>query len=569
MKNPPPTFSVLETLESRLAPAGVVTLSLAASGVLTITGDALSNDFQITESGNDWTIASQAGGDTLFRLNGGATLSSITFAAPLSVSANLGAGNDEALFSATLVPGNFTLDAGIGNDTLDLTGVSFGGATTIRMGVGHDYFTAGGDLFFAKGFSVDLGTGQNTFEVNATSLLSNGAISAVASGSAVETQAFYLAAALTDVKGAVTLRTTTASATEFEIGALAGDSFRSTGILTLAAGGGNDKVTLTGDIETLSSFIINLGSGDNTVLSSNADLIKANVLSYTGGAHQDNVTFSNDVLQVTGNLAFAGGAGTNLLDLNPATSVSIGGALNYTGGAGNDTLLVDGPSVLIGGLLSMAASSGTNALGLDAVLANVGAVSYSSSVGNDVVDIGQYEGASSLVTVRGNVTISTGSGSADVMVRDADIFGNLAINTSVAFGGIDTVQLLDSDFRGTVAINLYGSADSDVIVRDGIFDRAVTVNTGGGDDYVAFDTDTAVSSIYSVFDGYVRINLGAGNDIFAAGSNPAVDTVGNDFNNYVDVNGGTGYDRAYFMHHQYNNGFNGPLPWTYSVEEYY
>jgi hypothetical protein len=48
-----------------------------------------------------------------------------------------------------------------------------------------------------------------------------------------------------------------------------------------------------------------------------------------------------------------------------------------------------------------------------------------------------------------------------------------------------------------------------------------------------------------------------------------VDTVGNDFNSYVDVNGGTGYDRAYFMHYDYNNGFNGPLPWTYSVEEAY
>ena len=145
----------------------------------------------------------------------------------------------------------------------------------------------------------------------------------------------------------------------------------------------------------------------------------------------------------------------------------------------------------------------------------------------------------------------------------------VGISTAVVLGGIDTVQLLDSDFRGNVGINLTGSAHSDVEVRDGIFDRAVTISTGGGDDYVAFDTDTEVSSIYSVFDGYVRINLGAGNDIFAAGSNPAVDTVGNDFNSYVDVNGGTGYDEAYFMHWQYNNGFNGPLPWTYSVEEYY
>jgi hypothetical protein len=67
----------------------------------------------------------------------------------------------------------------------------------------------------------------------------------------------------------------------------------------------------------------------------------------------------------------------------------------------------------------------------------------------------------------------------------------------------------------------------------------------------------------------VQINLGAGNDIFADGSTLTVANVGNDFNSYIDVNGGSGYDRAYFIHAGYNNGFNGPLPWTYSVEEAY
>jgi hypothetical protein len=569
MKKTFPSSSVLESLESRLAPAGIVSLSLSTSGALTITGDALANDLQITESGNDWTIASQVGGDTLFKMNGGPALSSITFAAPLSIKASLGAGNDDVLISEAIIPGTVSIDGGEGDDVVDLTSTSIGGATAIRLGNGHDYFTAGGDLFFAKGFSVDLGNGQNTFDVNATTLLSNGSISAVAGGSAVEQQTFILAAELGDVKGSVTLRTSTASFTDFEIGALTDDSLRVTGNLTLTAAAGDDLVTLAGNIETLGTFAIGLGHGANSVLTNDAALIKANTLNYAGGSHQDSVTFANEVLQVTGNMSFNGGAGTNLLDLNPASSMSIGGRLSYSGGNGNDTLLIDGPSAIIGGVVSMAASSGNNAFGLNAISGSIGAFSYSAAAGNDVVDVGESTGVSSLVTVRGNVSINTGAGSADVMVRDADIYGNLTVNTAVAFGGIDTVRLIDSDFRGNVGINLAGTAESDVIVRDGIFDRAVTINTGGGDDYVAFDTDTDVSSIYSIFDGYVRINLGAGNDIFAAGSNPAVDTVGNDFNSYVDVNGGTGYDRAYFMHYDYNNGFNGPLPWTYSVEEAY
>lgn len=568
MKNTSSLSSVLESLESRLAPAGIVTLSMSA-GVLTLNGDSLGNDLQITESGSDWTITSQAGGDTLFRMNGGPALASITFAAPLSLKANLGAGNDDVLISQALLPGTLNIDGGEGNDAVDLTGTSIGGTATVRLGNGSDYFTAGGNLYFGKGLSVDLGTGQNTFDVNATSLLSNGSISAIAGGTAIEKQTFILAAELGDVKGNVSLRTSTVSQTDFVIGALSDDSLRVSGGLSLISGSGDDKVTLAGSIETLGTFAMNLGNGSNGVLSSSAALLKANALSYVGGAGLDSVTLASQAIQVAGSLSFNGGAGTNLLDLNPAATLRVGGGLNYTGGTGNDTLLIDGPSAVIGGAVIMNASSGNNALGFNAVSGSAGAVTFVAGAGNDVVDVGQFEGDSSLITVRGNVTLNTGTGSADLMIRDADIYGNLTVNTAVAFGGIDTVRLIDSDFRGNVGINLTGTAESDVVVRDGVFDRAVTINTGSGDDYVAFDTDTDVSSIYSVFDGYVRINLGNGNDIFAAGSNPAVSTVGNDFNSYVDVNGGYGYDRAYFMHMNYNNGFNGPLPWTYSVEEAY
>jgi hypothetical protein len=568
MKHTTPSSSVLESLESRLAPAGIVTLNLSG-GVLSLTGDALNNDLQITQSGGDWTIASQAGGSTQFSMNGGPLLPSITIAAPASLRANLGAGNDDVLISEAIIPGTVSIEGGEGNDAVDLTGTSINGTVSVRLGNGSDYFTAGGDLFFGKGLSVDLGNGQNTFDVNARTLISNGSISALAGGSAIDQQTFILAAGVADVKGSVTLRTTSASATDFEIGVAGDDSLRVSGGLSLISGSGDDRVSLAGSIETLGTFGMNLGHGSNSVASSNAGLIKANALSYVGGSQLDSVTFANQSLQVAGNVSFNGGAGTNLLDLNPNASLRIGGALSYAGTTGNDTLLVDTASAIIGGAVNMSASSGNNTLGLDAVNATVGSVAFSAGSGNDVVDIGQHQGATSLITVRGNVTVNAGIGSADVMVRDADIYGNLTVNTAVQFGGIDTVRLIDSDFRGNVGINLTGYADSDVVVRDGIFNRAVTINTGAGDDYVAFDTDTQVSSIYSAFDGYVRINLGAGNDIFAAGATPTVATVGNDFNSYVDVNGGTGYDRAYFMHAGYNNGFNGPLPWTYSVEEAY
>ncbi len=578
---PLPTYtSSLESLESRLAPAGIVTLTLV-NGALTVTGDASANDFQITENGNQWTIESQAGGTTQFKIGNGPLQSAITFAAPLSMKANLGSGDDSMLLNDLFLPGALTVDMLDGNDTVDFTSTDFGGLATVRMGVGNDYFTAGGSLLFNKGLSVDMGTGSNTFEINATTLQVNGNLTALAGGSVVDTQNFYLAASTGVVTGAALLRTTTGSATNFEVGLLAADDLWVKGALTLQALAGNDNVILAGNIEVGTTLGINLGNGNNAVSSPDMAALLLRTFSYTGGTGDDTVVLNGTVVDTLGNLGFTGGqnlmigerhaptggAGTNKLDLNPATSLRVGGALTYLGGIGKDTLWVDGPTATVVGAISMAASSGTNAFSLMAVTGNVGAVSFSAAAGVDTVDVGEYNGASSLITVRGGVTVNTGAGEADVMVRDADIYGNLNVTTNSYLGGVDTVQILDSDVRGTTFINLVGAAWSDVVVRDGIFDRAVTINTGAGDDYVLLDTDTAVSSIYSWFGGPVRVNLGAGNDVFGAGASPQVATVGNDFNSYVDVNGGTGDDKAYFIHPGYNNGFNGPLPWTYSVEE--
>ena len=422
---PSAASSVLEILESRLAPAGLVTLSLTPAGALTLTGDALANDLQITDVGGGfWNIAPTAGGTTLFRMNGGPALAAITFAAPLSVTGNLGAGNDVAELSGLNVAKTLTLNGNDGNDSILLSGVGIGGAavvdtgagnddvdftstdffstSTVRMGTGADYFTAGGDLFFGRGLNVDLGTGQNTFDVNAVTLQSNGALSAVGGGTAVEAQAFILATGTGVVNGALTLRTSTASPTTFEIGSQAGDSLQITGAMTLQSGTGTDNVILREALRVGGTLGISLSNGANSVQTGDLITLNAGHLSYTGGTGQDSVTFASDTVNVTGNLSFNGGAGTNLLDLNPAVSLRIGGGLSYSGSTGNDTLLIDGPDAMIGGLVNMNASSGNNALGFDATVGSAGALTYLGGAGNDVVDVGENSGASSLITIRGN-----------------------------------------------------------------------------------------------------------------------------------------------------------------------
>ncbi len=561
---------VLESLESRLAPAGLVSLTLSASGALTITGDADHNQFTITENAGMWSVADLSGGLTKFSLNGSAAQDTASFAAPVSVAAKLGAGNDDMTLVNTTINKTFSVDTGDGNDVVDFTSARFIGTSTVAMGNGDDYFTGGGDLFFGKGLSVTLGKGANTFDINADTLVSNGNISATAGGTVLEGQAFLFQTGAGQINGGLTLRTTTGSFTDFNIGLEAADSLVVTKAMTLQSVGGEDVVTLVGDLTVGGLLAMRLGNGNNSVVTTDADQLSSYGLTYVGGTGDDTFVLEAREVIVTGSFSFSAGAGTNKLDLFTSEYLGVTKALTYTGGIGQDTMIVDGPEVYVGGVVGMAASNGTNVFAIDAVLGDLGGVKFTGGTGYDLVDIGQPDGNSTLIEVFGAVSISTGAGRSDIQILRADIRGNLSIASAVALGVDDEVRLFDSDFRGTVSVNLTGGADSYVEVRDGIFDRNVTISTGNGNDEVRFDTETATNeaSIYSWFDGNVRVNLGAGDDQFYAGSDLFLDTVGNDFNGYMDVYGGTGFDTAYFMDSlAYNNGFNGPLPWASSVED--
>jgi len=327
------------------------------------------------------------------------------------------------------------------------------------------------------------------------------------------------------------------------------------GGLTVTTGAGDDDVAIESNVTVTGTFSIALGNGFNSVLTTDLETLTVGHFAYRGGTGADEVSLGGAEMAATGNVGFNGGAGGNFLDLYQTTSLLIGGALTYTGGAHSDDLFLDGADVAIGGRVTFNGSHGTNSFGFNAELGSAGSVVYNGGSGNDIADIGQVDGLSTLITVRGSVGIRTGAGSSDVTVRNAFIYGNLNVTSNATFGSIDTVQILESDVLANTYLNLTGWADADVFVRDSIFDGAFTVATGGGDDYVLLDTDTDVSSIYSTFQGPVRIFLGSGNDIFAAGDSASVDTVGANFDSIVYLDGGSGYDEAFFIHLDYNNEF--------------
>ncbi|WP_078814814.1 hypothetical protein [Prosthecobacter debontii] len=607
--------SVIESLEPRLAPAGLVSLSLSASGALTISGDAHHNDFQITQSGDQWTISrihDVPGDNTEFRLNGGPQLESITFDKPVSVKATLGDGNDEMLLNGvdilktlsvntgngddkldltsstifstvTVATGDgdddvlfdgvdilktLSVNTGNGDDKLDLTSTQIFSTVKVTMGNGDDYFTAGGDLYFAKGLSANLGGGPNTLDVNADTLLSDGNISVVSGGAVNEIQTFRFQVGVGEVNGSLTLKSTKGP-TDFEIGLETTDSLVVSKNMILQSTAGEDYVTVLGSLFVDGTLAIKLSHGDNTTTMVEMDQLVVGALSYSGGSGLDDFLIGAREVIVDGNFSFAGSSGENILEIAPTEFFGVAGSMSYKGGSGVDNFFLSGPEVVIAKNLSVSASHGANFMGIEAVEAAIGgSLRYSGGSGSDRVDIGESDGGSDLVNIVGSTTLSLSSGAADVQVRNAILQGNLAISTSAAFGLADEVRLFESEFWRNVSIKMGGNADSYVEVRNGIFDWDVYVNTGNGNDLVRFDTDASVPGIYSWFDGYVTISLGAGNDEFYAGNSDVIEFVGNDFNYYVDVYGGTGFDTAYFVNSAaYNNGFNGPLPWWSSIED--
>lgn len=616
--------SVLETLESRLAPAGLVTVNLSAAGALTLNGDLHGNDFQITESadGTQWTLSNLADGSgtTKFSFNGGAQVDSLTFDAPLSLKATLGDGDDKMVLQDTFIPKTLNVNTGNGNDIVKLSSALVTGNSTIVMGNGDDTFEASGVLSF-KALNVNLGKGENVFDINADTLDMTGNLLAQGGGTIYESQYFGLKTGDGHVNGSVTLKSTTGSPTSFAIGALPDDLLQITKGMTLQSAGGTDAVDLQGDIKMGGLFAVKLGHGTNSLTSADLGVLHAKGMTYTGGkdgdtlsllgseviitgnltlstSHGENyVNLNSTYLGTTGNLSYSGGTGTddvlveagelvvngslsfkgsngyNYLDFNTATALGISKNLTYSGGIDDDTMILDGPDVIVNGQVSMSASHGSNKLLVNAGLADLGSFRYTGGTGGHIIDIGQFEGASEAVTVWGNTVINAGPGTADIQFRNAVLKGTVGVTTNadVRYGDTDQVLMLESEFNNHVNINMRGSADSTVEVRNGIFDGKLLISTGAGNDEVWFDTVTDVPGIRSWYYDYVRVNLGAGDDGFYAGTEntgPGYENFGNDFQWAVDVFGGSGDDTALFGP-DYNNTFpDDPSlePLAYDVE---
>ncbi|MES2595161.1 MAG: hypothetical protein V4662_07495 [Verrucomicrobiota bacterium] len=600
MKFPAPQpHCLLEALEPRLAPAGIVTVTVSG-GALSLSGDMEANVVKIASpTANIWRLEDPTAGpqpaaqDTLFKFAGQPDSAAVrkldlpTFTGGLKVVLNGGndkltmenlftngvvtlqggEGDDEMFISGSL-NGAVTLDGGNGKDDLRIAGF-INGLVTLKAGAGDDkvFFGSGN---YTKGLTVDLGAGTNEFTMYTTSSLNVfGNVNVTAAGAALNEQTFYLGIQSGMITGNVSLKSAAGKALYF----FGGDSTQSLSInggLSLTGSAGEDTVLFAGKLSVGGALTANLGAGINGMFNgidrNNDDatrLVKISLgsLSYTGGAGNDSIYLDCPEVIIGGNVTATMGAGRNALGFFNSTGALIGGSLTYMGGSGDDRLDFGGSDTTIGGKLTF---KGAGAQSLDPDATNTDSVyvytAYAAlhsvelvggSTGKDVFYIGAAdETSSTLISILGDLVTNTGAGFSDVRLTDFIAHGKVTHTSAVAMVGSvihnDLFLMEDGYVQGAVSVNVGGSAKGEVLIDDSICVSTVTIATGAGDDRVDFDTDSTNSLGISVFYGAVSIILGAGNDDWYAGANPVTDTVGNQFKSSVKVDGGAGNNRSFY-----------------------
>lgn len=253
--------------------------------------------------------------------------------------------------------------------------------------------------------------------------------------------------------------------------------FSISGSLTVATGGGNDSLGISGNLG--GSVVVNLGSADvgNGVVigAEEAASRVGGSVSVTGGGLNDLFAIGN--VSVDGRVSAALGDGMNWMIVGgEATTPATIGPLTYAGGAGMDIVSLTG----------------------DVTVRNDVRISTGAR-GEDSVDFDTSD-AGGTVKVLGNVVVNTGTGNDGDTVR---LVGDIRRDVSVTTGGgRDTVCVSSSvgwvSTAGSDPVPTFDSTGPSAIGRD------LTINSGAGSDLISIGTSTVGRNVW--------LDAGTGND---------------------------------------------------------
>lgn len=480
------TFSpVLESLEKRLAPAGLVT-AILANGVLKITGSADADQVEIIQNQNGINISGNNG--TLVQLNGGtATSAPQSLTGPLtSVIADLGAGNDTLAMRNVVLTKDLTVNLGAGDNELIFNGSIDGNATVSGLAGKDTVKFDGNNVSIGGKVAINLGDGTNS--------------------------AYFGGTTVTLGKG-----------------------------LSYAGGSGNDKVELFGstDITVGGAMDVKMGAGTAKLYMGATNILVKGPLNYTTLDHKaagENSTFEifGSHLNVQGAMSIKNGLGISKTTISPLYSLTVLGNLSIANaGQGMQTNTINGydHGTFIKGNLSIVNGAGahqnqlsiagtvTGNLSITNGLTDTGATTSNTISGNRGLDVG------------GNVTIANANGAqthfnGDVMT----VKGALSVSILNASGQNATFQTSISPGylkAGSVNLNLgpgshstslsYGQWDitGALVVKHG--SNAGTFAGGGTSLSLSTTTLHAGSIAITHGDGHFSTSFSVGNELMVDG----------------------------------------------------
>ncbi len=421
-------FSSLEPLESRIAPAGVVTVTFM-DGVLTIGGaDGADHSVEVVKTGlNSFRVDGTDTGINVVGTNSkdfrgvlkhvqieggaGADVLELTNLRPLkslvfegnegvdslttnnlrtrgvgTVDIALGseAGSVDFTGAKTVINGELKLDLGGGGTVaLRSEATTVRGAVEIIGGEGSDVVTiSGGAAHLNRELSFTTGNGDDSFTAEGKILKVKGAISMLGEGG---TNHFTFAA----------------EKNEF-------GKTNAPGVMDLKVGTGPGSVSFRGESTVLlANLQIDLGAGGGT----------ANV--------------NSAVTQVRDGVTIAGGAGNDAVNFEGRAS--IGKTISFLGGEGDDSLVAKGGLFAVKGLTNVDGGSGASTFELNVTKVDLRALSVTGGTSNDTVRI-VADG-----TISGDVNLQLGldgTGPSSVILQSRTDVANRLV-----FGGALTVDM--------------------------------------------------------------------------------------------------------------------------------
>lgn len=478
---------MIETLEARIAPAGIINITVRGGDVF-LTADAADHHFNVSGSPGGGLVITPEDGLLLKLGSAAPTADPInidTFVRDLRISLRAGADTVTLTDLHTVRNVSVSLGGGAGSNKLvlqnsDVQGslkvLGSGSNNDLEIGDSEGTTTVGRDL------SINLAAGFNQTRISGAGLQIDGDFSYRGSS---DQDDLNLTVSTLRILGDVDVRTRTGfGLVEFN----------------------TDSTAIFGSTRVVASGRIDSGSTVQFTNSLSSDFGKA--VSLIGNAGEDGVTFNGEQFHFAKGISTRLGAGSDYFELS-ATRITINGTLDFATSAAlyasinaQAELLVNGNVLMVGG--SIGTSLDIHAPGvITGKIVYAGASSGSLTLAGDPLN--------GKLLIAGGISWATATNTSDSTINlfGAILGGRSRIvmssgGTGIVFSGVSV--------EGPVLIQTEGMDDGIEFGPNGaepfVAQAAIQIFTGGGDDVVKFGSEMSGAT----FNALLTLNGGSGQD---------------------------------------------------------